>query len=98
MKIARSLCTAIESRCLTKEELISCIIALGCICDQRTSSSPLDSDTITKALQTIDAVHSYSSEAIISSQNKASTVASKMINGNAINLDEEQFLLTKLEI
>lgn len=93
-----TLCSAIESKNLNDEILTCCIIALGCICDKRKYKCDIDSSIIEEALSILEYLDLYYSDAIMYKQNKARSVAIKMINGETLSDDEEQFLLTKLEL
>lgn len=95
--IVKTLCKLIESKRLTSEELTCCILAIACICDQRKKSVEIKSEILDEALQCIrDVAYSYD-YTIASKQEKAKSIAEKMINGDILNEAEEQFLLTKLE-
>lgn len=95
--IVQKLCRAITSAKLSDEELTCCILALGFICDQRESASELDREIIQEAYQTISRVEDYYSVLTVMKQEKVREVAVKMVNGDLLNADEEEFLLTKLE-
>lgn len=73
------------------------LLALGWICDQRERSSELPADLLQEVYETIrDVDYSYST-LVAMKLDKAKTIALKMVNGDLLNVDEEQFLLTKLE-
>lgn len=96
-KIVSKLCEVVRSGNLSSEELTCCLLALGWICDQRESSSELSAELIREVFETIrDVDYSYNT-LIAMKQDKAKTIALKMVNGDLLNVDEEQFLLTKLE-
>ena len=48
-------------------------------------------------METINSIESYYSTLIVMRQERAREVASKMIKGDLLDVEEEQFLLTKLE-
>lgn len=97
-EIVRKLCSVVESGKLTCAELTCCILALGWICDQRAGASEIDGKIIEgvyKAIRSMDDVYPLLT---VKRQERARAVALKMINGEILNVDEEKFLLTKLEI
>jgi len=96
-KIVNKLCDAIVSGSLKLEALVSCIIALGCICDQRTGISEIDIITINKAQSVLENLDAYCREPDLSKTMKSAAIAKKMISGESLNFDEEQFLLEKIE-
>ncbi len=97
-EVAEKLCKVIRSGNLTKEELACCILALGWICDQRQQSAQAEQSLIQEALETIGAVEDLYPVLTALKCEKARDVAVKMIQGDDLSEDEEQFLLTKLEI
>ena len=97
-KIVRDIVRAITSGRLTNEELTCCILALGWICDQRKGASGLELTVLHQVLEAIRDVDVLYSPAIAMFQRKAGEVAVKMINGALLTDEEEQFLLTKLEV
>lgn len=97
-KIVKQLCSTIQTGNLSNEELTCCILALGWICDQRQQASEIEATVIQHALHTIRDVDSYYSALTMIRCEKPREVAIKMLHGDLLNADEEQFLLTKLEI
>lgn len=97
-KIVNKLCEAITSGKLTSEELTCCMLALGWICDQRQQETELDNSTIVKALNSIRNTDDYYPFLITMKCERPRDVAIKMINGDLLNTEEEEFLLTKLEL
>lgn len=96
-KIVKKLCEVVRSGKLSSEELTCCLLALGWICDQCERSSELPAELIQDVYETIrDVDYSYST-LVAMKQDKAKTIALKMVNGDLLNVDEEQFLLMKLE-
>ena len=83
---------------MSAEELTCCLLALGWICDQREYLSEIDSNIIHNVLDTIRNLDYYYSIFITKRQEKAKGIVIKMVNGERLNVDEEQFLLTKLEL
>lgn len=96
-KIAKRICKVILTGRLSDEELTCCVLALGWICDQRNKVSDIDSSIIEEVIETIRNIDDYYSVLTIMKQEKTRSVAAKMINGEILNVEEEQFLLTKLE-
>lgn len=96
-KIVKKLCEVIQMGNLTSEELICCILALGWICDQREYISEISGGVIQEVFDTIRGIDDYYSVLTAMKQAKAREIAIKMVNGDLLNVDEEQFLLTKLE-
>jgi hypothetical protein len=96
-KIVQKLCQVVRSGRLTSEELTCCLLAIGWICDQRTQPAQITPDIIEEALSAVTNVDVYYADLVAAKQEKAKEVAGKMINGDILNVDEEQFLLTKLE-
>lgn len=96
-KIVKKLCEVVQMGNLTSEELTCCLLALGWICDQREYSSEISGSVIQEVFDTIRSVDDYYSVLTAMRQAKAREIAIKMVNGDLLNVDEEQFLLTKLE-
>ncbi len=95
---AGRLCDAIRTGNLNKEELISCILALGCICDQREQMSEMKPQMFRQVADTVERLEGFYSVLKAMSCGKAREVAGKMIRGEVLSGEEERFLLTKLEI
>lgn len=96
-KIVKKLCETIASGKLSDEELTCCILALGWICDQRESISELDNCIIQEVLDNLKNIEYHYPVLAVMKQERLLEVAIKMVNGEGLNVDEEQFLLTKLE-
>lgn len=96
-KIVKELCKVVQMGNLTSEELTCCLLALGWICDQREYSSEISGSVIQEVFDTIRSVDDYYSVLTAMKQAKVREIAIKMVNGDLLNVDEEQFLLTKLE-
>lgn len=96
-KIVEKLCLAVGSGNLSSAELTCCILAMGWICDQREGASEIDGSIIEDAFAAIRKMDDDYTLLTLMKQEKARAVAVKMINGERLNVDEEQFLLTKLE-
>jgi len=96
-KIVEILCHGIQTGNLTDQELICCILALGWICDQRAEMGRIDSKVIAEVLHVIYGIEDYYTGWIVMRCNKIREIAAKMIQGDVLDVEEEQFLLTKLE-
>ena len=95
--IVSKLTDVIRTGNLSIEELNSTILAIGCICDQREYECRIESSIVTEALSTIRNIDEMYNYLVVIAQQRACEVAVKMINGDLLTNDEEQFLLTKLE-
>ena len=73
-------------------------LALGWICDQRQQETELSREVILEALNTIQTIDIYYTIITMIKCSKPRDVVVKMINGVLLDADEEQFLLTKLEM
>ena len=79
-------------------DIVCCLIALGYACDQRFAGNTCSAASLALAKQTMANLNrNYSSE-IMMRLAKAITVVYKMIEGQCLSRDEEEFLLKKLEI
>lgn len=96
-KIVNKICDVISSGNLSSEELTCSILALGWICDQRRIVSDISNSSIRTAIEIIKNLGDYYRFLNISKQEKSCQIAMKMINGDALDVEEERFLLTKLE-
>lgn len=97
-KIINKLCHVIRSGNLTSDQLTCCFLALGWICDQRQHKSQIESNIIFAALETIENIEDFYSPYIFMRCIKPKAVTAKMLRGDLLNAEEEQFLLTKLEL
>ncbi|MBR2527471.1 MAG: Hsp70 family protein [Blautia sp.] len=91
------LCEALDTRVVSKEELVCIFISLGCICDQRSCKGNVEEEVVRKALLKIQEVYDTFPPSELVYAEKSFHVSCKMISGTALNQDEEEFLLTKLE-
>lgn len=96
-RIVQKLCEVVRSGNLSSEELTCCLLALGWICDQRENASELAPEIIREVYETIKDVDFFYNMLVVMKQDKAKTIAIKMVNGDLLDTEEEQFLLTKLE-
>lgn len=97
-KIVKKLCNIIYSGKLNEEELICCILALGNICDQRQMETMFENELILDVLDVIHNVEDYCKVTAGIKCKSPKEVAAKMIQGEQLNEEEEQLLLTKLEV
>lgn len=100
-EVAGKLCRVIRSGNLTKEELGCCILALGWICDRRNGSAQeedVQAGVIADALDALAGLESFYPILVTLKCDKAKQIAVKMIQGDLLDEEEEEFLLTKLEI
>lgn len=95
-KTLNEILTAIRSRKLNTNSLSTCIVALGTMCDTKTVPSPFSSEKIQEVKQCIDSI-AYNYPSLASGVERNCDVALKMINGEDLSVDDEKFLLTKLE-
>lgn len=96
-RIVTKLCEVIQMGSLSDAQLTICILALGWICDQRACRSALSGNAIQKTLDTIRGIDDYYPAATVMKHANALKIVTKMVNGELLSVDEEQFLLTKLE-
>ena len=95
--IIEKLIKVIESGVLQIETLINCIIALGCICDQRNSINDISRALLDSAINAINRVEYIYPKDFIIKSTKSVIIAKKIIYGQSLESDEEEFLLYKLE-
>lgn len=95
-QVIRELCGAIRSGFLKQPDLICSLLALGWICDQRTANNPLDNSLLREAIDAEKVIDDVYPVLTVLGCSKARTVARKMIDGEGLNDEEEQFLLIKL--
>ncbi len=95
--VVKKLTAAIQRGNLGKEELICSLLALGWICDQRQEESRLPASLLQEVLETVRDVGYYAKGFLEQDARKVQEVVEKLINGEHLDEEEEQFLLTKLE-
>lgn len=98
IKLVGELYDAVKSGSLATEQLTSCVLALGWICDQRSDSRwDIPNELLNRIYDLLDDVmwdiYDY---AISEKCERPADVALKMINGDALSDEDEQFLLEKL--
>lgn len=95
-KILKTLIGTINSGRLSSHVLIGGIIALGMMCDTRTQKTPF---TISLMQEVTNCLNNLSTHYPNSQQaTKNRELSLKLIRGEHLSVDEERFLLTKLEI
>lgn len=96
--VVKKICNIIRKKVLNEQELISSIIALGVICDQRFYSSGIKPEIIDEVVETIDNIkYSYYSDLEEVKFLKRSEIVMKIIKGNSLTESEEKFLISKVE-
>lgn len=98
IKLVEKLYNAIKTGSLTTEQLTSCVLAIGWICDQRSDTHwNIPSELLEKTYDLLDDemwdIYDY---AVSEKCEKPVDVACKMINGDVLSDEDEQFLLEKL--
>ena len=101
-KAVKDLCFIINNRTVLdvnySSEIVCCLIALAYACDQRFGGNTVSAASMELARQTLaDLNRNYSTEVMMRLA-KAAGVAYKMLDGESLSEDEEEFLLKKLEI
>lgn len=98
----KDLCFIINNRTVRdvnySSEIVCCLIALAYACDQRFGGNTVSAASMELARKTLaDLNRNYSTEVMMRLA-KAAGVAYKMLDGESLSEDEEEFLLKKLEI
>lgn len=98
----KDLCFVINNRTVLdvnySSDIVCCLIALGYACDQRFGGNPVSEASLTMARQTLANLNRHYSVEIVMRLAKAVGVVYKMLEGEILSEDEEEFLLKKLEI
>lgn len=79
------------------EYLVPCIIALGLICDTRFAKSKITQKNENDVKYVLYSISDYCRNVLVEKYDKSRIVALKLINGESLSSEEEQYLLTKLE-
>ena len=93
--VVRELCDTILTQRISIDETICCVLALGWICDKRTSND-VSQSSIEAALRTLDDMNLYYTSDERRRLYKMQSVVRKLIQGQELSKDEEEFLLLKL--
>ncbi len=96
--VVKSIIDIIKTSSLSNEELTCSILAIGWICDQRTSKSEIREGILVDAKTTIRHIEEYYSPAVANHCSKPCNIVLKLINGETLEGSEEEFLLTRLEL
>lgn len=96
------LCFIINNRTVLdvnySSEIVCCLIALAYACDQRFGGNTVSAASMELARQTLANLNRNYSTEVMMRLAKAAGVAYKMLDGESLSEDEEEFLLKKLEI
>lgn len=98
----KDLCFIINNRTVLdvnySSEIVCCLIALAYACDQRFGGNTVSVASMELARQTLANLNRNYSAEVMMRLAKAAGVAYKMLDGESLSEDEEEFLLKKLEI
>ncbi len=94
---AKLLQQALKENNISGTETVCCILALGCICDQRYENS-MDNKVLNETAETLRSIENYAYPEDLNACMKARDIAYKMLEGLELNETEEQFLLKKLDM
>ena len=94
---AKLLQQALKENDISGTETVCCILALGCICDQRYENS-MDNKVLNETAETLRSIENYAYPEDLNACMKARDIAYKMLEGLELNETEEQFLLKKLDM
>ena len=101
-KAVEDLCFIINNRTVLdvnySSEIVCCLIALAYACDQRFGGNTVSAASMELARQTLANLNRNYSTEVMMRLAKAAGVAYKMLDGESLSEDEEEFLLKKLEI
>lgn len=98
----KDLCFIINNRTVLdvnySSGIVCCLIALAYACDQRFGGNTVSAASMELARQTLANLNRNYSTEVMMRLAKAAGVAYKMLDGESLSEDEEEFLLKKLEI
>ena len=101
-KAVKDLCFIINNRTVLdvnySSEIVCCLIAMAYACDQRFGGNTVSAASMELARQTLANLNRNYSTEVMMRLAKAAGVAYKMLDGESLSEDEEEFLLKKLEI
>ena len=97
-KLVQALCNVITEGDLTFEELVSCLLALGWICDCRQGDCRVSKSQLSTVLTLINNLETFWDESFIERCSRTRSIVRKMIEGQTLNNEDEQYLLEKLDI
>lgn len=95
--VAGLLQNTLKNQNCTGSEIICCIIALGCVCDQR-YTNPIEENMLNNIREMLTSIENYISWEHIKICLKSRDIALKLLSGTQLNAIEEQYLLKKLDI
>lgn len=93
--VLRNLNEVITYGRINSTELVCCIIAAGCIADQRNAVA-VDANELQRAVDILENLQNYYISDDCQKAAKAQGVALKLMRGQELDIDEERFLLEKL--
>lgn len=96
-KAVKLLCKAIKSGRLSAESLVCCVLAAGWICDQRNGGSNLNAELINRTLSVVRDIELTYLMSVAEKSQKARQIAEKLILGENLEQEEEQYLLSKVD-
>lgn len=98
---AAKICSIIQNIMLTKSELISCILALGFICDRRhadTDNYCVSEEFVEQVFHVLDNIDYYQTPFMLMECEKPISVITKMLKGETLATDDEKYLLTRIDM
>ncbi len=95
-KIVTELLKLLRSKKLLISEFISCVLAIGLLCDRR-YPNPLEQKYIDNAQQTFNELGVMYDKNFIGKADKFKLTVQKMMEGVQLSVEEEEFLLIKLD-
>lgn len=95
-KVIKEIEEVICSGLLQQEALICCLIALGWICDQRFNKNKLEPSILNRVYSVINSLEDIYGTAVAKKCEKSRSIALKLINGEDLCEEEEEFLLSKM--
>ncbi len=94
-RVVEELSDVILNQRVSIDETICCVLALGWICDRRTEND-IDEGAVQLAIKTLDEMNMYYTSDEKRRLYKMQSVVRKVVQGQALSKDEEEFLLLKL--
>ena len=96
-RLIKILIQIINSGYINENEISVCVLALGWSCDSRLSQDIISNELKSMALEALDNIEYKYQQSVVEISSKSKVLAQKMICGEALTQDEEEYLLTKLE-
>ena len=94
-RVVEELSDVILNQRVSIDETICCVLALGWICDQRTENN-IEEGAVQLAIRTLDEMNMYYTSDEKRRLYKMQSVVRKVVQGQELSKDEEEFLLLKL--